>query len=295
MPPPMSRRTFLAAGASAVALAACGSSATSTSTTSATTTSSSGVAALNLAQFFPDGLLLTGSPQRLPFGLADKDGALVNTNGTLQVTIVGPDGKTLSGSGPVTGHADGLPRPYWPIVFTPPAPGIYEIRGSFNGVATAPVHVQARSTGEVPSPGQPMIPLDTPTVADQRGVQLLCTNTPVCPLHDVTLTEAIAEKRPLAFLLATPRFCQVAVCGPVLDVLLGARDAFPQVRMLHTEPYPTEQAASALSPVTPFVTTYHLNYEPVLFLAKPDGTIAERLDTIFDAVELKDALTRLVG
>jgi hypothetical protein len=140
-----------------------------------------------------------------------------------------------------------------------------------------------------------MIPVDTPTVADQRGVQLLCTNNPVCPLHDITLTEAIAEKRPLAFLLATPRFCQVAVCGPVLDVLLRARDAFPQVRMLHTEPYPTEQAASTQSPVTPFVSAYKLSYEPVLFLAKPDGTIAERLDTIFDAVELKDALTRLVG
>ena len=293
---PMSRRTFLAAGASAVALAACGSSGSkTTSSTSAATGSSSGVAELNLAQFFPDGLLLAGSPQRLPFGLADKDGALVSTNGTLDVTIIGPDGKSLSGSGPVAGHAEGLPRPYWPIVFTPPAPGIYEIRGTLNGVATAPALVQARSTGDVPAAGQPMIPVDTATVADPRGVQLLCTNNPVCPLHDVTLTEALAERRPVAFLLATPRFCQVAVCGPVLDVLLAAREAFPQVRMLHAEPYPTEQAASALSPVTPFVTAYNLTFEPVLYLAKPDGTIAQRLDTIFDAVELKDALTRLVG
>jgi hypothetical protein len=259
------------------------------------TGSSSTAAALNLAQFFPDGVLLAGSPQRLPFGLADKDGALVKTNGTMEVTIVGPDGKPLSGSGPVAGHAEGLPRPYWPVVFTPPAPGIYEIRGTINGVATAPALVQARSTGKVPSPGQPMVPVDTPTVADQRGVQLLCTNDPVCPLHDVTLTAALGERRPVALLLATPRFCQVAVCGPVLNVLLGVREAFPQVRMLHTEPYPNEQAASALTPVTPFVTAYNLTYEPALFLAKPDGTVAERLDTIFDAVELKDALTRLVA
>jgi hypothetical protein len=296
MPSHLSRRTFLAAGASAVALAACGGGGSkTTSSTSGGTASSTSAAALSLAQFFPDGVLLAGSPQRLPFGLADKDGALVKTNGTMEVTIIGPDGKALSGSGPVAGHAEGLPRPYWPVVFTPPAPGIYEIRGTINGVATAPAHVQARSTGKVPGAGQPMVPVDTATVSDRRGVQLLCTNEPVCPLHDVTLTEALAEKRPVALLLATPRFCQVAVCGPVLTVLLGVRAAFPQVRMLHTEPYPSEQAASALTPVTPLVTAYNLNYEPALFLAKSDGTIAERLDTIFDAVELTQALTRLVA
>ena len=40
---------------------------------------------------------------------------------------------------------------------------------------------------------------------------------------------------------------------------------------------------------------YGLSFEPVLYLAKPDGTIANRIDTIFDGVELHDALAQLVS
>jgi hypothetical protein len=40
---------------------------------------------------------------------------------------------------------------------------------------------------------------------------------------------------------------------------------------------------------------YNLFFEPVLFLAKADGTIMKRIDTIFDGVELNDALTQLIG
>ena len=35
-----------------------------------------------------------------------------------------------------------------------------------------------------------------------------------------TLAQALTEKRPLALLVATPAFCQISICGPVLDVLL---------------------------------------------------------------------------
>jgi hypothetical protein len=41
------------------------------------------------------------------------------------------------------------------------------------------------------------------------------------------------------------------------------------------------------------MAAYNLFFEPVLFLARPDGTILKRIDTIFDGVELTDALTQL--
>jgi hypothetical protein len=54
--------------------------------------------------------------------------------------------------------------------------------------------------------------LETPTVADLKGVELLCTRTPnACPLHDVTLKDALAANTPVAFLIATPKFCQTAI------------------------------------------------------------------------------------
>ena len=134
--------------------------------------------------------------------------------------------------------------------------------------------------------GQQMVPVDTPTVADPAGVQLLCTRNPECPLHDVTLREALAAGTPVAFLVGTPKFCQQAICGPVLDVLLHQKDQFPQIKMLHSEVYPSEaDAQPGQQKVTEAVTAYGLTFEPVLYLARSDGTIMKRIDTIFDAVD----------
>jgi len=44
---------------------------------------------------------------------------------------------------------------------------------------------------------------------------------------------------------------------------------------------------------TDVARTYELRFEPSLMLATADGNLAERLDHIFDATELDEALTRL--
>jgi hypothetical protein len=109
----------------------------------------------------------------------------------------------------------------------------------------------------------------------------------------VTLTQALTEGRPLAFLVATPAFCQQATCGPVLDIVLSQRDAFPDVRMLHAEVY--EKPAESLEQTTEAVRAYQLPFEPTLFLAGGDGVIRERIDNVFDTEELAAALTRLTA
>lgn len=64
--------------------------------------------------------------------------------------------------------------------------------------------------------------------------------------------------------------------------------------MLHAEVYPSEaDAQPGRQKVTEVVSAYRLTFEPVLYLAKADGTIAQRLDTILDGVELHDALAQL--
>src|SRR5207245_3927905 len=106
-----------------------------------------------------------------------------------------------------------------------------------------PTSVQIPATTSVVGAGQKMVPVDTATTADPHGVQLVCTRDPACPLHDVTLRAALAGGTPVAFLVATPKFCQTAKIGPVLDVLLKQKDQFPQIKMLHAEVYPSEADA----------------------------------------------------
>ena len=285
------RRSFLIGGASAAFVTACSDGKTAAPTTTAV------APAFTLVSFSDLSVFPVGAPARITFGITDKDGVLLTqapvTKLDFAVTL---DGRSFGPAISSTSHTAGIPRPYFPVEFTPTAAGIYEFRSE---VAGAPVGIPVQITNEpvqLPGPGQKMIPFDTPTTTDLRGVELLCTRTPECPLHDVTLGEALAGGTPVAFLISTPLYCQVAICGPVLDVLLAARAQFPHIKMLHAEVYPSKAAAApGVQQRTPVMEAYNVFFEPVLFLAQADGTITKRLDTIFDGVELTDALTQLGG
>ena len=143
----------------------------------------------------------------------------------------------------------------------------------------------------VVQPGGPMPVVDTPTTADPRGVTPICTAEPPCPLHDTTLSAVLGEGRPVALLIATPAFCQIAICGPVLDILLEAAPAHPDVRFLHAEVY--ADPATDLTTYAPVVGELGLHFEPCLVLVGSDGVVAERLDTIYDRSELDERLGAL--
>jgi len=248
-----------------------------------------------MVSFSDSSALRPGSPQRLTFGFADADGVVVTTPPAPTVDFKVVLGHSTVATLTAAAHQADLPRPYYPIVFTPPTYGDYTVDASVNGT-TLESTVQIPASTKVVGSGQKMIPLDTPTTADPHGVQLVCTRDPVCPLHDVTLRTALGGGAPVAFLIATPKYCQTAICGPVLDVLLKQKDQFPQVKMLHAEVYPSDAAAQpGNQQVTEAVTAYGLTFEPVLYLAAADGTIVNRIDTIFDGVELHDALAQLVS
>ena len=53
------------------------------------------------------------------------------------------------------------------------------------------------------------------------------------------LTDALAAGKPIAYLIGTPAFCQIGVCGPVLDFLLDGQTGSDgdQFAMVHAEVY----------------------------------------------------------
>jgi hypothetical protein len=286
-----SRRSFLAGGASAALVTACsGGKAAAPTTTTARSP-------FTLVTFSDPSVLAVGAPARVTFGVTDDQGVIVEAPPApaLDFTIT-LDGQPFGSPITSASHAQGIPRPYYPIEFTPTKTGIYEFHSVVKGTSvSAPIQLTDAPIS-VLGTGQKLLPFDTPTTGDRRGVELLCTRSPACPLHDVTLREALAAGTPVAFLISTPAFCQVAICGPVLDVLLATTAQFPQIKMLHAEVYPSNADAQPdVQRRTPVMEAYNLFFEPVLFLAGADGTITKRIDTIFDAVELNDALTQLVG
>lgn len=285
----LSRRQFLAAGAGAAVLAACGTSGDDAGTVKVKSPDGSVQepgARLNLVvatYVHVAGL----ENQRLTLSLLndDADGPL-KPEGDVRITI---DGAEV----PAELHAEGVALPYLLVHHRFAQAGVVTARASSGGrTGEAAVQILDPAAVTVPFPGRPMIVTPSPTVADHRGVDPVCTRDPACPLHDVSLDAALAEKKPLAVLFATPARCQSRLCGPVLDTLLAQRDAFAdRVRFLHVEIY----EALTGTELAPVVKAYHLEQEPILFLAGADGVVRDRLDNIYDAGELRAGLQALVA
>jgi hypothetical protein len=273
-PPSVARRTFLLATAGLLAAAACKRQAEERTDVTLVTASY---------------VHVTGIDQRLTFALIRDNGPELLRR-PLDVSITDPSGRKL-GTERGRLHGDGIPLPYLRLERRFDETGVHEAEVTYQGHALKTTFtVEDAAKVKVPIPGRPMIATPTPTVADNRGVSPICTREAVCPLHDVSLDAALAEKRPLAVLFSTPALCQSQLCGPVLDNLLSQHAAFgSRVRFLHVEIY-TDTSGKTLAPA---VQAYHLESEPFLFLAGADGVVRERLDNAFDRSEVKAALDRL--
>jgi hypothetical protein len=296
----LSRRRFLIAGSAAAAsvavLGACGGDDSGSSEPDeSSTTAAKGNQELSLVQFFGGGAqFAAGTTVRAPFGLADKDGLLEPPDTPDELTVQVLDSNDAAVGEPLTvaRRVEGIPRPYYPLEVAIAEPGFYAARVDYEGVA-ADLAFQVHTSAEVQliKAGDRFPGLDTPTPTDARGVDPICTAEPACPLHDVTAAQALAEARPIAFLVATPAFCQISICGPVLDVLRGVLEGHPTVRGLHAEVF--ANPFKELNTFAPTPLALKMFSEPVLVLVGSDGVVQKRLDTIFDETELDEALAAL--
>lgn len=307
----LTRRAILAgaagvAGAAVVSACSSGHKAGGTTTSVMQLSSDNGSSKdqLALLQIFPsdEPYAYAGAPQRLNFALGNAEGAFLDTGpATMSFAVTDAAGKAVGAPTDVALHDQDLQKGYYPLFFTPPAPGTYTAVANANGQKlTAAFQVFDKAQVQIPGPGDPMPSLVTPTVANPAGVDPICTLSPPCPLHAVSLDATLAQKRPIAFLIATPAYCQTAVCGPVLQVLVKAQAAFgDKVTLIHNEVYKSGAAAAknerGQDNLAPALNAMKLTFEPSLTLVKPDGTILRRLDTVFDSTELHQGLTDLLA
>ncbi len=239
--------------------------------------------------------ITAGVPQRIAFGLADPRGGGLSADGPDQVdfTIVAPDGSTTTQT--ATAHHQDLPFVYYPIRFTPDAAGNFTVEAVVEGdEVNAVFTIAEEGASPVPGPGDPLPSMASPTVEAHLGVDPICTRDPHCDLHQVSLDTALGEARPVVYLVATPKFCQMGVCGPVLDVLESVvGDYADRVTFIHQEVYRSATEAAekgAAATLTEQVEQLELLSEPVLFITDRDGVIRHRLDTAYDRVELTESL-----
>jgi hypothetical protein len=293
--PTVSRRAVLGAGIAALGLAACGKGGDEKSS-SPTTKGDLASNTDELELIIASAQVVASPNQRVTLGVV-RDGDFVRDPEGLTIGF-GRSFDDVNAAGKAEFHHEGIEdRPYYKTSFTFPAAGMWVVAAKSGGkTGAAQFKVEDPAASKVPLVGQKMIPVATPTTKDARGVNPICTLDPPCPFHEVSLDAALAEGRPVATIFSTPALCQSRVCGPVLEILVKQAPAVAdKVRFVHIEPYKSLQSDFTANSLSDGMKAYNLTFEPILFLSAPDGTVRERLDGPFDAVEARDALNRLVA
>ena len=289
----ISRRRFiygsvsaLGFGSAVTSLLACGSTVSPTSQALPD--------GVQLVQRFPQ--ILVPGEVRLPISLAQQSGIITTDSDfkfpqtlTAKIADLSTD-EVINEDISVDLHGVEIANPYYPFRTNIDKPGNYLLivdGGSQDGAAFS---VLERDQVLLPKVGDTLPRFDTPTFADARGVDPICTRLPKpCPFHELTLTEALQLKKPVAYLVGTPAHCSTGTCTPALNQLIGvARTLGDRVVFVHAEVY-TDDTATVVAPA---VKAFAMTFEPALFIVNANSKIVERLDAVFDTKEITEALAR---
>lgn len=296
----ISRRTFITGSLGvigATSTVGVGSLLAGCSGGSSSTTANSvlGLSDLQLVQRFPQ-VLVPGNV-RLPFSLANQTGLLTTDSGldlptTLTAKLINADTQEIvAESLSANRHDTGLTIPYWPFRVNIDKPGIYTLVVDGGPAEGAAIQVLSATEVLIPLVGSQLSGFDTPTFDDHRGVEPMCTRTPEpCEFHNITLNEALALKKPIAYLVGTPAHCQTGTCAPALEALINVKKSIGDaMTFLHAEIYTDDKATT----VAPAVVALKMEYEPAIYITDASGKIIERFDAIFDANEISSAIAAL--
>lgn len=175
-----------------------------------------------------------------------------------------------------------------------------------SGADTARVIFDVQATSSTPSIGEAAPPADTPTATDAAGIAAISTDTKPDPdFYRMTITQAETAGKPSVIIFATPAFCQTATCGPTLDFVKAAGQAYKgKVNFVHVEPYQLQLTSTGLQPIldakgqlqtVAAADDFGLQTEPFTFVLDAQGLVAAKFDGIMGQDELIAALNAVTG
>lgn len=182
-------------------------------------------------------------------------------------------------------------------------PGVWGVEATvdLDGPNTIKVGFKVLPAREVPGVGDPAIAsqnltLDaaatSPAAVDSRASATAPVPDP--ELHQTTVAQALAEKRPVLLVISTPTYCESRFCGPVTEVASElAKQYADRARFIHIEFWKDFRAEQLNDAAKEWIGRGESVNEPWAFLIGTDGRIAVRLDNIATRGELEPPLRSL--
>jgi hypothetical protein len=153
----------------------------------------------------------------------------------------------------------------------------------------------------VPMPGDAALPtqnltVSTPSAPPQAIDSRASANNPVPDpdLHQTTVAQALAEKRPVLLTISTPTYCVSLFCGPITDMVGElAKQYGERARFIHVEVWKDYQAKELNDAAKEWIAQGPDINEPWVFLIGSDGKVLARWDNIATRGELEAELGKL--
>jgi len=239
---------------------------------------------------------LTPGKQLFGFALTTPQSALV-TGGSPQVYLASDQTSRAAGPFPAAWYPfNGYDATHDTSPRSPIAQGLYSVSLDFAGPGNWYVAAVAQGNsgkavgvGAVPvavttdnAPGTKAVSVRTPVATTEAGLKQICTRTPPCHMHAVSLDAALRNGKPTVVVFATPLLCESRLCGPVTDEQIlvaqkyGARANFIHVEEFLPGPQLQPPAAEAQNRSAGF-KAWHLLSEPWVFVIDRKGKISARL------------------
>lgn len=113
-------------------------------------------------------------------------------------------------------------------------------------------------------------------------------------LHELTIAESIAQKKPTLVVFSTPVYCVSRFCGPVTDTVEDLQKDYGDVaNFIHVEIWYDFQKQAVNKAAAEWLLVNEDLTEPWIFLIDESGTIVERWDNVATREEVEAALKSL--
>ncbi len=175
---------------------------------------------------------------------------------------------------------------------------IVEATSAQGSSLTATLTFQVKDHSSTPALGAPVPASITPTGRTDAELRAISTREPPAPeLYRVSVQQALAAHRPFVVAFGTPSFCQTALCGPVVEIVLSVVPQYrDRVDFIHVEPYDLGLARGQGRLVLTSVSEeWGLPSEPWVFVVDAQGRLAAKFEGIMGKEELDQALKAMLA
>lgn len=173
-------------------------------------------------------------------------------------------------------------------------PGVWRARLTFDGGSGTTDFIIAP---DAPSPivGKKALASKSPTKDDPRGVDPICTRTPKCSMHDVSIDDALDGGRPTVIVFGTPRYCTSRTCGPVVDYVEQAKEKYEDdATFVHVEMWKDDESVNKPDGFVEAFAEWKFQTEPWVYFIGSDGKVRDRWLGALGPEEIARAVGALV-